>query len=73
MEKVASVVKDSADNQDLQQINGHLVIKWNWLKKRIFGGQKWSTSTPTPLLTQTVIKHLDLLVDEVISSFEEVH
>jgi len=70
--KVASVVEDAADNEDLKKINEHLIIKWAWLNKGIFDGQKWSTSTRIPLLTQTVIKNLDSMVDEIGSSFEEV-
>jgi hypothetical protein len=70
--KVASVVEDAADNEDLKKINEHLIIKWAWLNKGIFDGQKWSTSTRIPLLTQTVIKNLDSMVDEIGPSFEEV-
>ena len=70
--KVASVVEDAADNEDLKKINEHLIIKWAWLSKGIFDGQKWSTSTWIPLLTQMVIKNLDCMVDEIGSSFEEV-
>lgn len=71
-EKVASVVKDSTDTESLKEINDHLVIKWKWINKGLFDGQKWSTSTHIPLLTQTVIKNLDSMADEVIGSFEEV-
>jgi|SRR5882762_388063 len=70
--KVASVVEDAADNEDLKKINEHLIIKWAWLNKGIFDGQKWSTSTRIPLLTQTFIKNLDSMVDEIGPSFEEV-
>jgi len=71
-DKVKSVVEDAVDTQDLKQINEHLIIKWAWLNKGIFDGQKWSTSTRIPLLTQTVIKHLDTTVYDIASSFEEV-
>ena len=75
-EKVASVVEDSTEQSKehpaLKQINDHLVVKWQWLNKGIFDGNKWSTTTHIPLLTQAVIKHLDAMVDPVISAFEEV-
>lgn len=37
-EKVASVVEDATDAEDLKMINEHLIIKWDWLNKGIFDG-----------------------------------
>ena len=71
--KAASVVEEgSNEHSQLKEINDHLVIKWTWLKNGIFDGETWSASTSIPLLTQTVIKHFDLIVEQVISAFEEV-
>ena len=71
-EKVASVVEDATDAGDLKMINEHLIIKWDWLNNGILDGKTWGSSTRIPLLTQTVIKNLDAMIDEIASSFEEV-
>ena len=71
--KVKSVVKDTTDSMDLGLINDHLVIKWQWIQFGIFDGAKWTLSTGVPLLTQTVINHLDDLIKPIELGFEEVH
>lgn len=71
-EKVASVLEDATDNEDLKMINDHLIIKWDWLNNGILDGKTWGSSTRIPLLTQTVIKNLDAMIDDIAPSFEEV-
>jgi hypothetical protein len=68
-EKAASVETES---ESIKQINKYLVTKWHWIIHGLFDGMMWTTDTRVPLCTQTVIKHLDALVDPIANAFGEV-
>jgi hypothetical protein len=71
-EKAKSLQKDDTDSPDLLLINNQLVNKWNWIAEGILSGYQWSTPTRTPLLTQSVIKDFDSLVNGGAAGFSTV-
>ena len=62
-EKAELLRKDDTDSPDLLLVNNQLVNKWNWIVEGIFSAEEWSTPTKTPLLTQSVIKDFDRLIN----------
>jgi hypothetical protein len=70
--KVSSVQSDETESEDLRLINDKLVVKWHWIMDGLFMGHTWGVATQTPLLTETVIKHMDELISPIEDAFEEV-
>jgi hypothetical protein len=71
-EKAASFQKDATDSIDLTLINDQLVNKWAWVLKGLFNCEHWSTHTRIPLLTQSVLKDFDYMLDKITTALAAV-
>lgn len=72
VKKASATMARTNDSPDLKLANEHLATKWDWICKGLFGQLNWTCPTPAPLVTQTFIKNLDVMISDIADAFEEV-